>query len=1118
MMLSEQVSVAPRFKRSVRVDTDISTPSSLAGFVCNASTELALSTMVRGILDYEQRAFTWTGPYGGGKSTLALVLASYLGGSARFSKLASDCLKDVTGLREALPRSKEPWLILPVTGRRSDPAEDISETLFSLPQDAFVAPRTSKIKNDAAGRSLIDALVNEAVARKKSGVLIVLDEMGKFLEGVADKGTDVHFFQELAEAATRCKGRLIVVGVLHQSFEQYASRLGRESRDEWAKVQGRFLDIPLVTGVDEVVDLLGQAIVAEDIPHEHEKIATQVAGLVKGRRPSSPSDLEERLSRCWPLHPVTALLLGPVSRRGFGQNERSTFAFLNSSEPFGFQEFLMSTPDGSDRLYDPDALWEYLQVNLEPAILASPDGHRWSQGVEGIERAEARGDALHVRIAKTIAVIDLFRGGSGLVAEPKIVETCLNDVSKKAVRKALGDLESWSVVVYRKHIGAWSLYAGSDFDIEEAIEEVSAQRETLDLSALNASSGLQSLVAKRHYHQTGTLRWFETDLQPFANLDAIANSSSLAAGAAGKFVLVVPGSDDTKLKAQRAILAASKQSSVPTVFGIATNSYLLRDRASDLLALEVVQKTRPELEGDAVARREINARISTTQAEFEEQLRHSVSNADWYFRGERVHSSAGMGVTRLVSSIADSIFSKAPIIHSELVNRDKPSSSAQAALRLLMYAMVEKRELENLGIEGYPAERGLYESVLKNVGLHRNISRSKWGFFAPDENGSVVQSSFAPMWATAHELINETDGPISLRDIYQLWTSEPFGVRAGILPLLGLALILEQADALAVYSEEIFVPEIDNFFVDLLLQDPKNIGLRKIRPTQGNKRLLDEFRNAANTVTMNNVPAEPLAIARALVGFTFRLPNWTRKTTKLSKQAIKVRGILLTANDPYRALFEDIPGALNMGKKSKLKLLGVIEELDQAYPKMLKTLFDQMIKSLGHHGKSLRTLQQRAQSIAGIAGDLRLDAFASRISTLSDPANEVEGIASLVLNKPPRDWSDHDTDRAALGIAELAQSFVQAEMFAGVRGRETNQHAVAIAFGKGGNAESTIETFSVSDDEREALDAISNDLNDVLKRSKADRRLMLAALAELGISIISTTETPKKTKPKKRAS
>ena len=68
--------------------------------------------------------------------------------------------------------------------------------------------------------------------------------MGKYLEEATRQGGDIHFFQELAELASRTKGRLVVLGILHQSFEQYASRLGEKTRKEWAKVQGRYVDIP----------------------------------------------------------------------------------------------------------------------------------------------------------------------------------------------------------------------------------------------------------------------------------------------------------------------------------------------------------------------------------------------------------------------------------------------------------------------------------------------------------------------------------------------------------------------------------------------------------------------------------------------------------------------------------------------------------------------------------------------------------------------------------------------------------------------------------------------------------------------------------------------------------
>jgi hypothetical protein len=82
------------------------------------------------------------------------------------------------------------------------------------------------------------------------------------------------------------------------------------------------------------------------------------------------------------LHPVTAALLGPASKRRFGQNERSVFSFLASAEPLGFSEVLKGLEANSDSYYWPSVFWDYLKANFEPAILASPDGHRWAATAE----------------------------------------------------------------------------------------------------------------------------------------------------------------------------------------------------------------------------------------------------------------------------------------------------------------------------------------------------------------------------------------------------------------------------------------------------------------------------------------------------------------------------------------------------------------------------------------------------------------------------------------------------------------------------------------------------------------------------------------------------------------
>ena len=58
--------------------------------------------------------------------------------------------------------------------------------------------------------------------------------------------------QELAELANRSDGNLIFIGILHQSFFEYANNLSINVKKEWAKIQGRFLDIPVNSYSDQI--------------------------------------------------------------------------------------------------------------------------------------------------------------------------------------------------------------------------------------------------------------------------------------------------------------------------------------------------------------------------------------------------------------------------------------------------------------------------------------------------------------------------------------------------------------------------------------------------------------------------------------------------------------------------------------------------------------------------------------------------------------------------------------------------------------------------------------------------------------------------------------------------
>lgn len=1094
--LSDHVSVAPRYQRSVRIDADFGQADPLSGYVLQGSARDALTTTLR-LATNGQGAFTWTGPYGGGKSSLALALASYSLGRGPAFKEAKRLLGDVPEVADAFGRAPKDWLCVPVSGRRGDPVADLREALASAIAGEPGHARTKRSRMEAAdGRDIVERLQREVEARPGGGVLVIVDELGKYLEGAADHAVDIHFFQDLAEAANRSEGRLIVVGVLHQAFERYADRLGQSVQDEWRKVQGRFADVPIITAVDEVIELVGRAVTTERSHPQSHAIAAIVASEISERRPGVARDLAERLDDCWPLNPAAATLLGPITRRRFSQNERSLFGFLASAEPNGFAEFLQRTTLASGRTFGPAELWDYLQVNLEPAIMASPDGHRWAQAAEAIARAGRDGTHLRLQIAKTVAVIDLFSNGSGLAASSRTIAASF-DQSDADIEEQLADLVKISALVYRRHLGAYAIYAGSDFDIEGEIEARIAERGRLEISALNDLASLQPILAKRHYAEYGTPRWFDAQIGELTPQGLGPKDVRVSAGAAGKFLLLLPGIDVDPDQAEADLIEASRtehRHGLPVIVGLASNSADIRKTAIELEAARDVRNESPELAGDAAARREIDARIAHLSAQLEGLLREGFERAHWFDTGKPLDlQSLSYGLSQAASDIARRTFRQAPIVHSELINRRRPSSNSNAALRALLHAIVVGRGEQHFGIKGYPAEKGLAVTVLERAGLYVRQGE-RWDFVPPSET-----STFAPLWSLTDSLL-EAGEQVGVADIYRAWGEPPFGVQQGVMPLLLVTYLFSRRHRTAVYAKEAFQPAISDLVMDLLLQDPEHIALRAVPTDAANAVALKEFAAVASEFVEEAPSEEPLEIAQALVQFAYSLPNWSRKAqATLSKQAIDVRRLLLDADDPYQLLFVDIPEALEAsGEGTAPALRTVLSELDHAYPDMIEDLKTRMLESLKHRDTgNLSELVERAKRIAGHGGDdLKLRGFITRLAEFDGSTESMAEICGLVMGKPVTTWHDLEPSRAAMQLSEYAYRFRRVELF-GDSDQQPTQTAVMVMAGVGSTERSVVRRAQIATEAQKRLGPLLDEIGKTLDAAQLEPDMVLAVIAEL---------------------
>lgn len=1096
--LVDVVRVERRFARSARIDADLQGTPPLVGYVMQPSVRRALETMTEGLVEGSQAAFTWTGPYGGGKSSAALLVANLVAGAEEQRAFAAELAGPELAAQfaAAFPTRDKGWEVLALTGRRAELRQAIVDTGVAT----FGWSKADAAEMLEDDRRLLAQLEAEAVSR--DGVLLLIDELGKFLEYSVAEGGDVHLLQDLAERASRSKGRLVVVGLLHQSFEQYAGKLGKSARDEWAKVQGRYLNIPFVAQADEVAALISRAIHVERRPKWARPLAVSTADAVAKRRAVDAEALADVLEAAWPLHPVTTLLLGPVSRQRFAQNERSVFGFLSSAEPHGFQSHLSAVEaDAGDAWFGPDQLWDYLVANFGSALAVGADGARLSLAMEAVERAGLRGP-LHAKLAKSAALIEFFRNGSGLAVADDVLSLCAPAATEEETAAALAELVERAVLIRQPRLGGYALFAGSDFDLDEAITSHLERLDAASIADLPGRLQIGPIAAKRHYVETGALRTFDVVLQlgeeVSGDLSGWAQSCAerLAKGkrkTTGLLVMLLPDGASFEAdpeKAAKALSAALERKGVVAAVGAAKSVYLLREHAADLYAIDRLEASHPQLEGDRIARRELSARRSQVVDAVRRELLSTFAAASWFSGDTKLKSLDGKPLSMVASAVAATTFEHSPIVHSELVYRDKPSSNAMAAVRALGYAMVSKAGEEDLGLTGYPPERGLYLTVLKPFGLHRRMADGAWRFSDPEE-GADLGASLRPAWSEAVAAKS-----MRLDELFRRWAQPPYGLKRGVMPIFALAFLLAHRATTAVYVDGVFQPQLDDLFVDRLLQEPAHIEFRRIQRSRRDAAFINALAHLLSGEG-ETLEAEALPVASRLYQRFKALPPWTQRTQHVGAATRRIRDIVLKASDPEALLFTDLMDALKDAGEPAVVVADALKECEAAFGKMLAELKGALAEQLGVDPDTFEGLGPRAMTVSGVTADLRFDAFAMRAGAFGEGKGDIEGLASLLVHKPAKSWTDREQQQALFELAKLTRRFREAEALAAIKGRDPTAQAISLVVGLDPNTQPLIHAFEVTEQERRQADSLADALFEAMKGRRLHASIELAAVARV---------------------
>ena len=122
------ININSSFQRSTRIDNKIS-KEFLNHYIFHDTSRKVLDQIANSINNTNQSAFTLTGPYGTGKSSLALFLKALISKDSKTKNFAEKISNYNSKHNFSKVFLKQKWFVINLIGSKKDPLESISEQI-----------------------------------------------------------------------------------------------------------------------------------------------------------------------------------------------------------------------------------------------------------------------------------------------------------------------------------------------------------------------------------------------------------------------------------------------------------------------------------------------------------------------------------------------------------------------------------------------------------------------------------------------------------------------------------------------------------------------------------------------------------------------------------------------------------------------------------------------------------------------------------------------------------------------------------------------------------------------------------------------------------------------------
>lgn len=934
------------------------------------------------------------GAYGTGKSAFLLALKQTVIGKHIYFKESSKAIKKVGA-----------YEFLPVVGEYGSIAISVAQTLG--------------LTGKATSSDIFKELNKQykQLQRKGKGLVIVLDEFGKFLEYAAKHSPEkeLYFLQQLAEWVNDPGMQTMLITTLHQDFSTYSNALNPSQRYEWDKIKGRFKEHVFNEPVEQLLHLAAEKISSREVKIKADKQFDKLLQQIQQAKAFSLSTkIDEDLAKKFlPLDTLAAAVL-TLSLQRYAQNERSLFSFVQSWDAFEDESIRKG-----ERYFSIPDVYDYLLNNYYSFVTTkyNPDYLKWQGIRKAIEKIEGvlSGDLLvgATRLIKTIGLLNIYAHESA-----KLDDRFYNVYGKIALGitdpdKAIEKLQSYKIIHFVKHNTRYTISYGTDLDIQYEITKAGEIITKVDnlVNQLNLYFDFPFIAAKAISYQLGTPRFFQFKLSetpvsvvPEGEIDGYIN-------------LVFSAERGMAEQVQR----FSQQCDEPVLFGYYSNIEQVQET---LLEIQKINRVIHKAVNDKVALDELRE----IEDHYKRLLNHYVMDSlydqhtvVWYYNGNRLPIRDRQTFNQTLSNICAETYAGTPRFINDLVNKTNISGAISNARKILEAKMLGEADQPNLGLDTYkfPPERSIYLSLLFSTGIHRQED-GVWSLQQP------VDTSYLQLWEACEQfLVSTRTKDRYLTELIEILSAKPFKLKQGFIQFWVPIFLLIKMDEYALYNANGYLPIITAEILGLINKKPSLFRIKAFNVSNVRLQLFNRYRVMLSQGEHQR-PTNKIFIqtVRPFLAFYKELPEYAKKTARLSKKALAMREMIAIAKDPEKTFFEDFPAALGysveeMQQRPDLcdafikEMRKCMKEIQTAYDKLIER-FEGYLKEniLGIEADFLEYKTALKKRYNGLKTHLLLNeqkSFFTRInSELDDRTTWLNSIAQACIGKPLHSISDED--------------------------------------------------------------------------------------------------------------